>query len=70
MKKQRLPCTTARNKIVWHLTRASRGAIVSMCCVAGSAHHQGTFSQPSTCDILALEKFQDFRAFRILDKGC
>jgi hypothetical protein len=66
-----LPFTTAGNKLMFgYQTRASRGIIVSICCTVGSAYHRGTFSKPSTHDVLALIKhFQISEHFRILDEG-
>jgi hypothetical protein len=39
--------------------------IVSICRTVGLEHHQGTFSEPSTPDVLTLEK--NFRIQGILD---
>jgi hypothetical protein len=64
-----LPFTTAGNKLMFgYQTRASRGTIVSICCTVGPAYHRGTFSKPSTHDVLALKKhFQSILEFWMRD---
>jgi hypothetical protein len=53
-----------RQTDAWGQTRASKGAIVSVCCAVRPAHRRETLLEPSTHNVLTLEK-----KLRISDKG-